>query len=70
MPTHGSLSKAGKVRSQNKKSFREQLVGREKRKYYHRKKHSIPRINNRRKFEKLMKGEYIPIKNIKSRKNR
>lgn len=40
MPTHGSLSKAGKVRSQTPK-----IEGRQRRS-------PIPRVRNRRTFEK------------------
>lgn len=50
MPSHGSLSKAGKVRG---KTPRQWDLGKRKGKiYYHYKKHKSPKIRNRRKFEK------------------
>jgi len=67
MPTHGSLTKAGKMREQTgKPHFRQETIttiGKEGvkhteiKKYQHSKKHKSPRLSGRRKYEKriLMK---------------
>jgi len=53
MPSHGSLSKSGKVRTQQPKRWSE--LGRKNRKgvlmhHYH--KHLSPRLSTRRRYEK------------------
>jgi len=64
MPSHGSLSKAGKMRDrlQFKRGFREEeKVSRrgklEKRKYYHHRKHKCPRVANRKRYERLLRSK-------------
>jgi len=58
MPTHGSLSKSGKVRSLTPKSFREETIierGIKKpKRYWHRKKHKDPIRKNRNKFKRYL----------------
>lgn len=62
MPTHGSLSKGGKVRKLSPKEFREievqEKYAKIKKKMWHRKKHKSPRIKNRRKYELYLLGKY------------
>jgi len=53
MPSHGSLAKSGKVRSQQPKQW--DKLGHKNKKgvlQRHYKKHRIPRVSNRRRFEK------------------
>jgi len=54
--THGSLSKAGKSRDQNKVqwSLRERKSKNSKLKLRHIKKHKCPRTANRKRYEKLV----------------
>jgi len=61
MGTHGSLSKAGKMRHVLKQTpqFREERKGTDIQKYYHRKKHLSPRVKRRKQWEKLSRGEKI-----------
>jgi len=50
MPSHGSLSKAGKVRGKTPKQW--DLGKRGGKIYKHYRKHKVPRVSNKRKFEK------------------
>jgi len=53
MPTHGSLSKAGKTRElTGKPKSRQGMRDKEMKKYAHMKAHKCPRLSARRKYEK------------------
>jgi len=73
-PTHGSLSKSGKVRSLTPRDFREEVIiergiKRPKR-YWHRKKHKDPMRKNRRKFNRLQLGRWPKNNMLPSRRRR
>jgi len=58
LPSHGSLSKSGKVRVRSPKTFREEEI-KEKgiiitKKYWHKKKHKDPMRNNRKKYKRSL----------------
>lgn len=52
--THGSLSKAGKMRQtlKQQKTFREEGKGVDRKKYPHIKKHKCPRVARRKQFRR------------------
>jgi len=60
MPSHGSLSKANKSRGMHgcQKQYREVKVGPVTKKFGHLRPHKGPRLDNRKKYEKLMKERY------------
>jgi len=53
-PSHGALSKSGKVRNLNRKEFRKvkDMNGYTGKTYYHKRKHESPIRKNREKFYK------------------
>jgi len=57
MPTHGALSKAGKMRGKvgHQRKWREGRRSKTNRPFYG-KKHKIPRIRNRLNYEKMLRG--------------
>jgi len=54
MPSHGSLSKAGRIRKKvgHMKIFREVTKGPMTVKRFHKRKHKCPRVANRNKYRK------------------
>jgi len=63
----GSLSKAGKVRSiSNKKEYRLGTERDKQLKYYHKKKHLPPRLNNKRKYNRYLKKLLFNNKRVKN----
>jgi len=64
MPSHGSLSKAGKVRDRNKILWRDRRKNKRGNPTYHKKKHKCPKVSRRRKYETFLKRmKYgLPVK--------
>jgi len=67
MPSHGSLSKAGKQRNLNTRTFREEKEKgtSKKRKFYHKQKHKVPRSSRRRRYNRWYNETYILPKLVK-----
>jgi len=59
MPSHGSLSKAGKVRDQNKILWRDRRKNKKGNPTYHKKKHKCPKVNRRRKYNIWYNETYV-----------
>jgi len=68
IPSHGSLSKAGKQRALNKKGFREEQKKERasvvSKKYWHKKKHKVPKASKRRRYNIWYNETYVVPKLI------
>ena len=57
MPSHGSLSKAGKCRKYYPKQFRITGVELDRKLHLHNKKHDSPSVSNRKAYKKFLLGK-------------
>jgi len=56
--SHGSLSKAGKIRDLTPINWRNKIrLTKDNKPHHHNKKHKHPRSFNRQRYEKMLKGD-------------